>query len=87
MPSKEEAEHLRWNRKRFIQWAIEIGPATVEVVRNYLGMYTIEQQGYKSCMALLTLANKYPVGTVEAACEQALCHSNRPSLKLIRSYL
>ena len=87
MPPKEAAEHLRWNRKRFIQWAEEIGPATAKVIRNYLAMYAVEQQSYKSCMALLTLANKHPNGAVESACERALVSNSKPSLKMVRSYL
>ena len=37
----------------------KVGSNTQVVVRAILGSYKVEQQGYKSCMGLLKLADKY----------------------------
>lgn len=42
---------------------------------------------YKSCMALLKLADKYSAPRLEAACKKALPFTPAPSLKVIQSIL
>ena len=60
---------------------------TATVVRHFLTQYKIEQQGYKSCMALLKLTDKYPPERLEAACRKALSFTVSPSFKSIQSIL
>ncbi|MDP3045062.1 MAG: IS21 family transposase, partial [Bacillota bacterium] len=60
---------------------------TVVVVRFFLGAHKVEQQGYKSCMALLKLADKYSVKRLETACAKALSYTVRPSLKSVQAIL
>ena len=50
-------------------------------------MHKVEQQSYKSCMALLKLADKYSVTRLESACERALSYSNIPSYKSIQTII
>ena len=50
-------------------------------------MYKVEQQGYKSCMALLKLSDKYSTTVLEAACAKVLAFTPAPSLKSIQSIL
>lgn len=50
-------------------------------------MYAIEQQGYKACMALLKLTDKYPPERLENACRKALSYTPQPSYKSIQSIL
>ena len=57
------------------------------VVRHFLTMYKVEQQGYKSCMALLRLSDTYSADRVENACAKALTFTPAPSLKSIQSIL
>ena len=47
----------------------------------------MEQQGYKSCLALLKLADKYSIERVEAACAKALSYTPQPSYKSIQTIL
>lgn len=49
--------------------------------------YKVEQQGYKSCMGLLKLADKYTPERLENACKRALEYTPRPSLKNIQAIL
>ncbi len=86
MPS-EHQEYLQWNGERFERWARQIGPNTLAVVKLFLSAHKVEQQGYKSCMALLKSAEKYSNARLEAACKMALSFTTAPSLKSIQSIL
>lgn len=83
----EHQEYLQWNGDRFLRWAKQIGPNTTTVVKLFLSTYKVEQQGYKSCMALLKSADKYSSARLEAACKKALVFTPAPSLKSIQSIL
>lgn len=83
----EHQEYLQWNGDRFLRWAKQIGPNTTAVVKLFLSAYKVEQQGYKSCMALLKSADKYSPARLEAACKKALAFTPAPSLKSIQSIL
>lgn len=50
-------------------------------------MYAVEQQGYKACMALLKLTDKYPLECLENVCRKALSYTPQPSYKGIQSIL
>ena len=45
------------------------------------------EQGYKSCMALLKLADRYSAQRLESACRKALSYTVSPSLKSVQSIL
>ena len=83
----EHQEYLQWNGERFLRWAEQIGPNTASVVKLFLSVYKVEQQGYKSCMALLKSADKYSSSRLEAVCKKALPFTPAPSLKSIQSIL
>jgi hypothetical protein len=89
----DHQKYVTWNSERFINWAEKIGENTVVVVRFFLGAHKVEypgghkQQGYKSCMALLKLADKYSVKRLETACAKALSYTVRPSLKSVQAIL
>lgn len=86
MPPNHQ-KYLQWNGERFSKWAEQIGPNTAATVRHFLTMYAVEQQGYKACMALLKLTDKYPPERVENACRKALTFTSQPSYKSIQSIL
>ena len=79
--------YLQWNGERFIRWAEQIGQHTAAVVRVFLSAHKVEQQGYKSCMALLKLADRYSPQRLESACRRALSYTTSPSLKSVQSIL
>ncbi len=86
MPSNHQ-KYVSWNAERFIKWAEKIGENTTFIIRFFLGRYKVEQQGYKSCMALLKLADKYSVERLEAACTKVLTYTLTPEYKNIQILL
>ena len=78
---------VEWNGDRFRNWAAKFGENTLSVINIFLSNFKIEQQSYKSCRALLHLADKYSAQRLEAACEKAFTYTSRPSLKSIQSIL
>ena len=83
----EHQKYVQWNGERFIHWAGKVGSNTQFVVHAILSGYKVEQQGYKSCMGLLKLADKYTPERLENACKRALEYTPRPSLKNIQAIL
>ncbi|MCL2549183.1 MAG: IS21 family transposase [Symbiobacteriaceae bacterium] len=86
MPPKHR-EALQWNGDRFRRWAAQTGPNTAAVVTAILAGYKVEQQGYRTCMALLNLGKQYSGKQLEMACSRALAFSVRPSYKTIQTIL
>ncbi|NLX88680.1 MAG: IS21 family transposase [Syntrophomonadaceae bacterium] len=84
---EEHQKYIQWNDQRFIEWAEKIGPNTVSTVRFILDSHKVEQQGYKACMGLLRLADKYSTQRLEAACKRALSYTPHPSFKSVKNIL
>ena len=86
MPEKHKS-YTEWNAERFISWAKSIGVNTQTVITAILSSHKIEQQGYRACMGVLKLGDRYGVQRLEAACEKALSYTPNPSYKNIDSIL
>ena len=86
MPA-DHKKYIQWNSERFISWAESVGVSTGITVKAILSSYKIEQQGYRSCMALLKLADKYSITRLEVACSRALSYTPRPGYKNIKTIL
>jgi transposase len=86
MPPNHQ-KYLQWNGDRFGSWAVKIGTHAATVVEVFLTAHKIEQQGYKACMALLKLADKYTPQRLENACAKALSYTPRPNYKSISTIL
>jgi transposase len=86
MPEKHR-QYTQWNAERFVRWAADIGPHTEQTVKAIIASRKVEQQGYKTCIALLKLADNYSTTRLEAACEKALSYSPCPSFRSIRTIL
>ena len=86
MPDDHQ-QYLQWNGGRFISWAENVGPHTVIAVKAILASHKIEQQGYRSCMGLLKLADRHSVTRLEMACTRALSYTPNPSYKNISTIL
>ncbi|PYG83886.1 transposase [Ruminiclostridium sufflavum DSM 19573] len=83
----DHQKYVSWNGERFRIWAGKIGTNTATVVNSFLTSHKVEQQGYKSCMVLLKLADKYSIERLEAACTKAIYYTPVPSLKSIQAIL
>jgi len=86
MPTDHQ-QYLEWNGDRFRKWSAQIGPNTSAVVHAILSSQRVEQQSYRSCMALLKLTEKYSEPRLEAACKLALSYTASPSYKNIKDIL
>lgn len=84
---EDHQKYLQWNGERFIAWAEKIGTGTTITTKSILASYKVEQQGYKACMGLLKLADKYSVERLEAACQKALSYTPHPSYKSVKNIL
>lgn len=86
MPDKHK-QFNQWNAERFIVWAEGVGPSTTTVIRTMLSNHRIEQQGYKACMSVLKLADRYSLVRLDAACSRALAYTPNPSYQNISTIL
>lgn len=86
MPPNHQ-QFARWDSDRFRRWAAKIGTQTNRVVDAILSGYKVEQQGYRSCMALLKLGDSYTPERLEDACRRALFYTPRPSYKTVQTIL
>ena len=85
MPSSHR-QHREWSPGRFLNWAKQIGPATLEVVKRQLQDLPHPEHGYRRCLGLLNHARRYGKTRLEAACERALAiHS--PNYRSVSSIL
>ena len=84
---QDHQKYLEWDGDRFRKWADKIGPHTSIATNAILTSKRVEQQSYKSCMALLKLADKYSETALETACEKALSLTPSPSYKSIKNIL
>ena len=71
MPKAHRA-HLEWTPGRFLTWAAEVGPSTRDLVRHLLFRKPHPEQGYRSCLGLLSLSRRYGAERLEKAAERAL---------------
>ena len=69
---KAHQEHVGWTPSRVIEWSAKIGPATAQVVEKILASKPHPQHGFRSCLGIIRLGDKYPHARVEAAARRAL---------------
>ncbi len=84
---EDHQKYIQWNSERFISWAENVGPHTAIAIKAILASHKIEQQGYRSCMGLLKMADRYSVIRLESACARALSYTPSPSYKNISTIL
>jgi transposase len=68
------AHHLsmHWSPERFIRWAEQIGPHTARFITAVLHSRRHPEQGYRTCLGILRLGERYSPSRLEAACQRAL---------------
>ncbi len=69
---KAHQRHLEWTPSRVVEWSSKIGPATAQVVDRILTSNRHPEQGFRSCLGIIRLGDKYPHTRVEAASRRAL---------------
>jgi|HubBroStandDraft_5_1064220.scaffolds.fasta_scaffold63843_1 transposase len=71
MPPSHKA-YSEWSPGRFLNWALDIGPKTRDVIQYLLNQATHPEQSYRSCFGILSLAKRYGKDRLEAASCRAL---------------
>jgi transposase len=69
---KAHQKYLEWTPSRMIRWAEQTGPRTAEMVQRILEARPHPEQGYRACLGLLRLSERYTAPRLEAACARAL---------------
>jgi transposase len=63
--------HLEWTPSRLIQWGGTIGPHAAALVEHVIRSKPHPEQGYRSALGLLRLADKHGKERLERACDKA----------------
>jgi hypothetical protein len=77
---------MEWTPGRFLNWAKDIGPNTVQVTQEVLNKPQHVQQAYKTSLGLLSLSKRYGRLRLEAACARAV-HIKTYSCRSVESIL
>lgn len=85
MPKSHQA-HQHWSPGRFLNWATDIGSATLDVVQRQLKDRPHPEHGYRACLGLLHLSRRYSRDRLEQACARPLS-INSASYQSITSIL
>lgn len=83
---KSHQKHLEWTPSRLISWGNSVGPNTGILVERILQKFKHPEQGYRSCLGLLSLGKQYSTERLEAAALRALT-INSPSYRSVKSIL
>jgi len=69
---KAHQKHLQWTPSRILRWASESGLQTEALVQAIMDSKPHPEQGYRACIGLIRLGERYTVKRLEAACARAL---------------
>lgn len=69
---KAHQKHLEWTPSRIVAWAEKTGPRTAELARRIMESRPHPEQGYRACLGLMRLGQRYSAERLEAACARAL---------------
>lgn len=68
---KAHREYAEWTPQRLVRWAEKSGPATAGVISQVLSR-PHPQQGFRSCLGIMRLGERFGQDRLEAACRRAL---------------
>ena len=71
MPKSHQA-YKDWTPSRLISWAQKAGPGTAELIETIMTTRPHPQQGFRSCLGIMSLGKKYTNERLEAAAHRAL---------------
>jgi transposase len=64
--------HLEWTPGRILKWAEKSGPNTLVLARGILESRPHPEQGFRACLGVIRLGDRYGHDRLEAACQRAL---------------
>jgi len=72
MPSHHR-KMMDWNPQRILRWALDAaGPNTKQLCEALMGRQKHPEQGYRSCIALIRMADKYGSELLESTAAKVL---------------
>jgi transposase len=83
---KSHQAHLDWSPSRLVRWATKTGPSTAALVQDVLESRPHPEHGYRACLGILRLGDRYGPERLEAACARALKIGGR-SYRSVKSIL
>ncbi len=75
-----------WTPDRIVAWADKTGPNVAQLVAEIMSRRQHPEQGFRSCLGVMRLGEKYGAERLEAACRRAI-RLNACSYKHIKSRL
>jgi transposase len=72
MPKDHEYQYEKWNPRRILNWANSIGAHATALMQSIMNSRSHQARGYKSCMAILSLAKTYGAEALEQVSVVAL---------------
>jgi transposase len=79
-------EYAEWTPERLVRWAQEAGPSVAGLIATVMATRAHPQQGFRSCLGILRLSQRYGGERLEAACRRAL-QVGAASYRSVRSIL
>ena len=65
-------DYGKWPPERMINWAASVGPRVGELAERLIEQRVHPETGYRACLGIIRLADKYGKDRVDAACARAL---------------
>jgi transposase len=65
-------EYAEWTPERLVRWAQKTGPSVAGLIETVMATRVHPQQGFRSCLGILRLSQRYGDERLEAACQRAL---------------
>jgi transposase len=78
--------HAEWTPGRIVSWARKTGPATAALAEEIMAHRPHPEQGFRSCLGIIRLAERYGAPRLEAACARA-AHVGSYSYRSVQSIL
>jgi transposase len=79
-------DYGRWPPERIVAWAATVGPRVGEVATAIMHRRTHPETGYRACLGLIRLGDRYGRERVDVACARALAIAS-PSFKSVAAIL
>jgi len=79
-------EYAEWTPERLVRWAQQAGPSVAGLIGTVMATRAHPQQGFRSCLGILRLSQRYGGERLEAACQRAL-RVGAASYRSVRSIL
>ncbi|MCP4722762.1 MAG: IS21 family transposase [Desulfobacteraceae bacterium] len=83
---KSHREYMAWTPERILAWGKKTGPWTSTLMEKVMAARKHPEQGYRSCLGILRLAQKFTPERLEKACHRAVIIRGH-SYKSVKSIL